>query len=386
MFSNRLPHSLEENDLWRALSRKRAQRHEILDLTASNPTRVGLELPREAILDALASPEALSYEPTPLGLSSARRAVASYYHGHGKRLSPDDIVLTSSTSEAYSFLFKLLCEPGDSVLVPRPSYPLHELLASLEAVESVSYPLDLGVPDSLPPRCRAVVAVHPNNPTGSHVSPAHAERMLTLSATEDVALIADEVFLDYAFARSSEIESFAGSDRGLVFVLSGLSKVAALPQMKLAWIVLAGASESRRAARDRLAHIADTYLSVGGPVQHAASRFLEIAPIIREAIQERLEQNLAALREEVDEVPAVSARPPAGGWYATLRLPAIIGSEAWAVDFLERGSVYLHPGDFFGFERDAHVVVSLLPPPEHFREAIRRVLGLVSDRVDSPGA
>ena len=384
MFSERLG-SLEENELWRVLSRKRAAGDDVFDLTESNPTRVGLTYPNDEILEALAQPEALTYEPSPPGHLTARQAVARYYFERGRDVSPDDIVLTAGTSEAYSFLFKLLCEPGDEVLVPRPSYPLFETLASLEAVEPVHYSLDDGPGDSLSPRCRAIVAVHPNNPTGSYVSDETAERLLTLSEENDVALIVDEVFLDYVIGRSAA-RSFAGAERGLVFVLSGLSKLAGLPQMKLAWIATGGATERRKEARTRLEHIADAFLSVGTPVQLAAPRFLELAPSIRERIRERVGENLGALEQTLQDVPEVTFPVPDGGWYATLRLPAIASSEEWAIDFLERASVYLHPGVLFGFERDSHVVASLLPTPGRFRIEIERVLGLVSDRVDSAGA
>ena len=383
MFSERLG-SLEENELWRVLSRKRAAGDDVFDLTESNPTRVGLTYPSDEILAALAQPEALTYEPAPKGHLIARQAVARYYFERDKDVAPDDIVLTASTSEAYSFLFKLLCEPGDEVLVPRPSYPLFETLASLEAVEPVPYSLDDGPGDSLSPRCRAIVAVHPNNPTGSYVSDETAERLVTLSEKNDVALIVDEVFLDYVIGRSAA-RSFAGAERGLVFVLSGLSKLAGLPQMKLAWIATGGATERCKEARTRLEHIADAFLSVGTPVQLAAPRFLELAPSIRERIRERVGKNLGALERALQEVPEVTFPVPDGGWYATLRLPAVASSEEWAIDFLERASVYLHPGVLFGFERDSHVVVSLLPRPGRFRIAIERLLRVVSNRVDSGG-
>ena len=384
MFSKRLG-SLEENELWRLLSRKRAVGDDVFDLTESNPTRVGLAYPNDEILAALAQPEALTYEPAPKGHLIARQAVARYYYQRGKDVSPDDIVLTAGTSEAYSFLFKLLCEPGDEVLVPRPSYPLFETLAALEAVEPVPYSLDHGPDDSLSPRCRAILAVHPNNPTGSYVSDETAERLMTLSEENDVALIVDEVFLDYAIGKSTG-RSFADADRGLVFVLSGLSKLAGLPQMKLAWITIGGSMERRREATSRLEHIADAFLSVGIPVQLATPRFLEIGSSIRERIRERVDENLGALERALQEAPAVTFPAPDGGWYATLRLPAVASSEKWAIDFLERASVYLHPGIVFGFERDSHVVASLLPPPGRFRIAIEKVLRVVSNRVNSAGA
>lgn len=387
MFSKRLRYSLEENELWRALALKRAAGDDVIDLTESNPTRVGLDYPDGAILTAIHRPEVSSYQPAPTGIVEARGAIARYYAERGKNVSPDDIVVTASTSEAYSFLFKLLCDPGDEILVPRPSYPLHEFLASLDAVAPVPYDVDFGVVEPLPPRCRAIVSVHPNNPTGSYVPRAQRERMLELSESGDVAVIMDEVFLDFRLGADEPRESFAGGDeRGLVFVLSGLSKLAGLPQMKLAWIVVAGSRARRREAIERLTHIADTYLSVGAPVQYATPTLLELAPSIRESILRRLGQNLSILTEEIPDAPEVSCAVPEGGWYAVLRLPAISSSEQWALGFLDQASVYLHPGTFFGFEQGAYAIVSLLPDPIRFREALRRVLGVVSDRVNSLGA
>ena len=383
MFSQRLG-SLEENELWRVLSRKRAAGDEVFDLTESNPTRIGLVYPSDEILGALVQPGALDYEPATQGHLTAREAVRHYYRERGKDVSTDDIVLTASTSEAYSFLFKLLCEPRDEVLVPQPSYPLFETLASLEAVEAVPYSVDDGPRASLSPRCRAIIAVHPNNPTGSYVSEETAERLVTLSRDNDVALIVDEVFLDYAL-RGATATSFAGAEEGLVFVLSGLSKLAGLPQVKLAWITIGGAPGRREEARRRLAHIADAFLSVGTPVQLATPRYLELASSIRERIRERVEENLSVVERAVEQVPEVTFPVPDGGWYCTLRLPAVASAEEWALDFLERASVYLHPGSFFGFERGSHVVVSLLPTPGRFRVAIERVLRVVSDRVHSSG-
>jgi aspartate/methionine/tyrosine aminotransferase len=384
MFSKRLG-SLEENELWRVLSLKRAAGDEIFDLTESNPTQIGLEYPSDAIVEALAQPGALTYEPAPQGHLTAREAVARYYRERGKNVSTDDIVLTAGTSEAYSFLFKLLCEPGDEVLVPQPSYPLFETLASLEAVVPVPYSLDHGPAEALSPRCRAILVVHPNNPTGSYVSEEAAERLVTLSRDNDVALIVDEVFLDYTL-RGTTATSFAGALEGLVFVLSGLSKLAGLPQMKLSWITIGGATARREEARRRLEHIADAFLSVGTPVQLAAPRFLELASGMRERIRERVEENLSFLEHAAQRVPEVTFPIPEGGWYAALRLPAVLSSEAWAIEFLERASVYVHPGDLFGFARDAHVVISLLAPPERLRTAFARVLDVVSDRVNSSGA
>jgi len=383
MFSNRLG-TLEESDLWRRLSAKRAAGDDVIDLTDSNPTRLRDAYPGEAILAALADASVLTYAPSPRGHPAARHAVAHYYRGHGKHVGAEDLVLTASTSEAYGFLFKLLCDPGDTVLVPRPSYPLFDTLARLEGVDSVPYTVEHGPPATLPPRCRAVLAVHPNNPTGEYVPDEVRERLLKLSENEEVALIVDEVFLDFPLRRAPAA-SFAGGDRGLVLTLSGLSKLAGLPQMKLAWIALGGARQRVDAARLRLDHIADAYLSVGPPVQHGTPRLLELAPGVRAHVRERAETNLLALERAIARVPEATLLLPEGGWYATIRLPAIESSEGWALDFLEHASVYVHPGSLFGFDGDAYVVVSLLPDTETFARAVGRVLGIVSDRVDSSG-
>ena len=389
MFSNRIRWGLDENALWREFEAKRSAGETIWDLTASNPTRVGISYPDGEILASLAAPEALVYTPDPKGTSCAREAVRSYYAGHDIDISKDALVLTASTSEAYGFLFKLLCDPGERVLVPRPSYPLFDFLTSLEGVMAVPYTLtfdgawliDFDELHTIGRDARALVAVHPGNPTGSYHSDADRERLLDLSEAHSLALIVDEVFLDYPF--SGTPRSFADADRGLVFVLSGLSKLAGLPQMKLAWIAVAGALEKRREALARLEHIADTYLSVGTAVQLAVPRLLELAPDLRRAIRSRTASNLEMLSREARAVPSISVLPVDGGWYQPVRLPAVASSEAWALDVLRQASVYLHPGLFFGFSQEAHVVVSLLTEPSVLEEGLARLLRIVADRVSS---
>ena len=330
MFSSRIRWGLGKNALWRELEAKRSAGETIWDLTASNPTRVGISYPDDEILASLAVPEALVYTPDPKGTSGAREA-PSYYSGHDIDVSKDALVLTASTSEAYGFLFKLLCDPGERVLVPRPSYPLFDFLTSLEGVMAVPYTLtfdgawliDFDELHAIGRDARVLVAVHPNNPTGSYLSGADRKRLLDLSESRSLALIVDEVFLDYPF--SGAPRSFADADRGLVFVLSGLSKLAGLPQMKLAWIAVAGALEKRREALARLEHIADTYLSVGTAVQLAAPRLLELAPDLRRAIRSRTASNLEMLSREARAVPSISVLPVDGGWYQPL-VPALATS------------------------------------------------------------
>ena len=292
MFSSRIRWGLGKNALWRELEAKRSAGETIWDLTASNPTRVGISYPDDEILASLAVPEALVYTPDPKGTSGAREAVSSYYSGHDIDVSKDALVLTASTSEAYGFLFKLLCDPGERVLVPRPSYPLFDFLTSLEGVMAVPYTLtfdgawqiDFDELHAIGRDARVLVAVHPNNPTGSYLSGADRKRLLDLSESRSLALIVDEVFLDYPF--SGAPRSFADADRGLVFVLSGLSKLAGLPQMKLAWIAVAGALEKRREALARpRAHRRHLFVRRDGgaagraPASRACTRFASSHPL-----------------------------------------------------------------------------------------------------------
>ena len=392
-FSHRIPFEPEENDLYREWQRKRAARDRLWDLTASNPSALGFDYPEAGILESLSAPAALHYAPDPKGLESARRAVAQYYLGRGATVSSEDVFLTSGTSEGYSLSFKLLGDPSDPILVPQPSYPLFDTLAALDALSPTPYRLDLqgssgawridfDALEGLAPDASAIVAVHPNNPTGSFVAPGDAERLLDIAKRHGLPLIVDEVFLDYVLSDETP-RSFARARRGLVLVLSGLSKLAGLPGLKLAWIALAGEPALRDEASRRLEHIADAYLSVGTPVQQALPRLLELGARVRQQILERVRANRKSLERVVPSVPAVSLLPVQGGWYQPLRLPAISSSEAWALEILREVSVYVHPGLFFGFAREAYVVVSLLPQPRELEQGMERLLKLVGDRVDS---
>ena len=383
MFSSRLAWDTRPNRISEALHARRERGGEVLDLTESNPTRAGLlAAPAEEIAAALAVPRAAFYEPTPEGAPEARAAVSAYYAARGVTVEPDRILLTASTSESYAWLFKLLANPGDEVLVPRPSYPLFEFLASLECVRVVHYPLlyhdgwqlDFGALESLlGPRTRAIVLVNPNNPTGSFLKRAEWTRLVELCRRHSLAVICDEVFADFAFEPDeNRVATLASGGDVLTFSLSGLSKVCGLPQMKLGWMVVSGPDPQRREALDRLSLIADTYLSVGTPVQLAAPRLLSLAAQFQDALRTRLRDNLTLLRACVAAHPDVRLLAVEGGWYATLRLPRVRSEEEWVLALLDRG-VLAQPGFFYDFESEAYLILSLLPPPETFAPGCRRL-------------
>jgi len=380
-FSSRSGVDLTPNPLAAALARFGDR--PLLDLTLSNPTRASIPYDGDAILSALARPGALVYEPAPFGLASAREAVAQDLSAHGPRVDPARVVLTASTSEAYAFLFKLLCDPGDEVLVPRPSYPLFEHLARLESVEAVPYRLaydgawhvDLpSVRAAISERTRAVVTVSPNNPTGSYLKTSELAEVAALG----LPIVSDEVFARYPLRTDpARARSALEADQALVFALGGLSKLAALPQAKLAWMAVCGERARVEAALARLEVIADAFLSVAGPVQHALPALLTSRAVAEEAIRERTIRNVAWLASAVAG-SAVSLLDAEGGWYATLRLPRTRDEQAWALAFLEQDGVHVHPGHFFDFDDEAYVVVSLLTPEATLREASQRILARVA--------
>ena len=369
----------------RARSRERQQGPAVLDLTVSNPTEAGIPYDAERILSALADPRALVYEPHSFGLWRAREAVAREVSAlAGRPVDPDHVVLTASTSEAYAFLLKLLCDPGDEVLVPQPSYPLFEHLGAFEAVRLVPYPLaydgawhiDLdGLRRAIGPRARAVLVVNPNNPTGSFLK----RQELAALAALGLPIVSDEVFASYVLtgdsARTRSVLEADGASGALLFSMGGLSKLAGLPQMKAAWTVVAGPEPLRREALARLELIADTFLSVGTPVQHALPTLLATRASAHDAIAQRTKRNLETLRAALTqaESPATLLRVE-GGWYATLRLPRTRTEETWVLDLLENDSVYVHPGAFFEFPEEAFIVLSLLTPEPTFAEGITRLI------------
>lgn len=377
-FSARTAWELGENALTARVRERRARGEEVVDLTLSNPTACGFEYEREALLEPLGVAEALEYEPVPFGLERARGAVAEYYREHGAEVPVENICLTTSTSEAYSYLFRLLCDPGDEVLVARPSYPLFEFIARLDWVILREYPLhyDPGASahsahawtidfealrDAITERTRAIVVVHPNNPTGNYVSGAERAELEELCAERGIALIVDEVFLDYAIG-GAETRSFAaGESRALCFVLSGLSKVCALPQMKLSWIVARGPKELLNAAMERLEVVADTFLSVNAPTQAALPSWLRGRGGLQRQIAERVRGNLAALDARLRGTQAARLAVE-GGWTAVLRVPREVEGRAFTEAALDRG-VLVQPGEFYGLP-EGRVVVSLLSVPE----------------------
>ena len=364
LFARRTNWNLTTNAYTRAMEEHRREGKELLDLTASNPTTVGLHYQRDEILRALANPQALIYEPSAQGLLSAREAIAGYYAERGIEISPDDLFLTTSTSEGYSFLFRLLCEPGDAVLVPTPSYPLFDFLADLQDVRLAPYELvydhgwqmdfhSLEQAAKNSSQCKAVLVVHPNNPTGSFVKPAEGIQLERFCSQKHLAIIADEVFLDYSLHEPGFF-SFAGLNANarsdaLIFTLSGLSKIAGLPQMKVAWIAVSGPDELKREALNRLEIIADTYLSMNAPVQWAIPAMLEERAGIQRQLMARIRANLAELDRQLAGQKLCTRLAVEGGWYAILRVPVTRSDEELAIALLRRTGVLVQPGHFYDF-------------------------------------
>jgi aspartate/methionine/tyrosine aminotransferase len=385
MFSRRTDWELTPNRLTRAQHELLAAGGDVLDLTVSNPTRADLHYDSEVILQALANPKAMDYDPQPKGLRSAREAVAGYYRKHNE-VDPESIVLTTSTSEGYSYVLRLLCNGGDEILVPKPSYPLFEFLADLQDVKLVPYPLlyDHGwqidfpsLNEALTSRTRAVVVVHPNNPTGSFVADDERRALNHFCRQNHLALIVDEVFLDYA--HDAELRAtFANNRDVLTFTLSGLSKISGLPQMKLAWIVTSGPDEQVATALARLEVIADTYLSMNAPIQLAAPVLLQQSYSIQPQLMERVHTNLRELDSRLAQQQTCRRLAVEGGWYAVLRVPATQSDDDWAIEILRQLSVLVHPGHFYDFPGDGYLIISLITPPDDFCRGIEQVLKLMN--------
>ena len=385
MFSRRFSTDFRQNQMSALLEEKKQQGRETIDLTLSNPTRAGFSYPKREILASLADSWTLSYEPHARGLGEARQAVVDYYRARRKSLSREDVLLTTGTSEAYAFLMKLLTDPGDNLLVPRPSYPLFEFLAAGEGVELTPYTLVYEkswrvlveeIPDLVNARTRALIVVNPNNPTGSFISKKEWSALRKIAAESSLALICDEVFCDYNLHDGIDgVVDLDGEDV-LTFVLSGLSKVLGLPQLKLGWIVTTGPAHYRIQARQRLELIADTFLSVGSPVQHAAPALMRLRPLIQSQILQRLQGNLQSLTEILDDSPVMSLGV-GGGWYAVLRMPPHLSDEEWALKLLLEHDVSVHPGYLYDFAEESLLVVSLIPRESIFREGLRRLAGCV---------
>jgi alanine-synthesizing transaminase len=382
MISSRLPKNLEANPLARALYAKRRAGAAIFDLTETNPTRVGFTYPKE-LLATLADGRALEYDPQPLGLWSARAAVAADFRRRGIVISADRVALTSSTSEAYALLFKLLCDAGDAVLVPQPSYPLFEHLTRLESVTAIPYALEFqgswridieSLTAAATDRVRAVLIVSPNNPTGSFLHRDDLEAISHLAVARRWAIIGDEVFADYPLDPAAGATNVLAGAEVPTFSLGGLSKSAGLPQLKLGWIGFGGPSAAVDAALAAYELIADTYLSVSTPVQSAAAELIEHGAAIRAQILARVRRNLESLRNLAAGHPAFGVLPVEGGWSAVIEVPKLRSEEALVLELLDKDDVLVHPGYFFDFDREAYVVVSLIVEPSAFDRAIARVL------------
>jgi alanine-synthesizing transaminase len=388
MFSDRTNWKLTRNRLTEALEEARSSGARVLDLTISNPTRAGLHYDEAKILASLASSQAMDYNPQPKGLAMARAAVADYYRSAQgiSDFDPEALILTTSTSEGYSFVFRLLCNPGDEILVPKPSYPLFEFLADLQDVKLIPYPLiyDHGwqmdfhsLQKAVTERTRAVVVVHPNNPTGSYVQSQERDALNSFCRDHELAIIADEVFLDYALDGVRR-QSFAANQDALTFTLSGVSKISALPQMKVAWIAASGPASELEAALARLEVIADTFLSMNAPIQWAAPALLEQRESIQRQLLDRVGGNLAELDRQLAAQKTCQRLSVEGGWYAVLRVPIIQSDEDLAVALLKQKSVLVHPGHFYDFPNDGFLVLSLISQEAEFAEGIRGVLESLS--------
>jgi alanine-synthesizing transaminase len=394
-FSRRTDWNTEESDLAIAHRSRLAKGLPTIDLTASNPTRCGFVYPDDLLI-SLTDPAAFDYDPDPKGALGAREAVSGYYADHGVAVDPAQVVLTTSTSETYAYLFKLLCDPGDETLVPQPSYPLFDYLADAEVVRLVAtsliydhgWQLDLeSLRRAVTERTRAVILVHPNNPTGHFTKREEAVALAEICQEFGLALIVDEVFLDYALESAAE-GSFAGRELGVpIFVVSGISKIVGLPQMKVAWLAASGPGSQE--AMNRLEVLADTYLSMNAPVQRALPVWLRDRDKMQSQIRARVRENLAELDRQLGEQPAgqilVNRLPVEGGWYAVLRIPAFQQDEDTARELLDLG-VWVHAGYFFGMGRSGWLVLSLLGTLAEFATGIAIILRYLGANQESNGA
>jgi aspartate/methionine/tyrosine aminotransferase len=383
MFSKRTGWPLTPNRFTLAHRQLQAAGASILDLTVSNPTNAGIVYDTKAILESLRDQRAMDYDPQPKGLLSARQAVAAYYlEDHDVTVDPESLVLTTSTSEGYSYILRLLCNPGDEVLVPKPSYPLFEFLADLNDVKLVPYSLiyDHGwqidfdsLTEAATGRTEAVVMVHPNNPAGSFVTSSERTAINQFCRDRKLALIVDEVFLDYAHDGIHR-DTFAGTRDALTFTLSGLSKISGLPQMKLAWIAATGPPDQVHAAIERLEVIADTYLSLNAPIQLACGVLLSERKKLQPQLLERVRKNLEELDLQLAGQRSCTRLRGEGGWYVVLRVPVTRSDEDLAVDLLKDRSLLVHPGHFYDFAQEGHLILSLITPPTFFCDGVRRML------------
>jgi aspartate/methionine/tyrosine aminotransferase len=384
MFAARTNWNLKPNRLAEALERHKSSGRRLLDLSASNPTECGFKYDAPAIMRALCAPASLQYHPDSKGLNSARQSVSDYYAEHGEWVSVDDLILTASTSEAYSFIFRLLCNAGDELLIPTPGYPLFDFLADVNDVKLIRYSLfyDHGwhidvhaLKQAITPRTRGIIVVHPNNPTGHFTKLGETAQLNQICAEHRIAIIADEVFLD--FSLDARQKSFAANAGALTFTMSGISKISGLPQMKFAWLAVSGPQDIKREALARLEMIADTYLSLNAPIQLAAPVLLRTRAPFQQQIMDRVRNNLAELDLQLARNPHVSRLAVEGGWYVVLRIPATRPDEELAIGLLDKHDVYLHPGHFYDFPGDGYLVVSLITPEQDFSQGTQQLLSVL---------
>ncbi len=384
MFADRTNWNLDANRLSEALARHRAIRRPLLDLTASNPTECGFDYDRPAIMRALSDADALDYKPGPKGLETARQAVAAYYAARSNEVSIENILLTTSTSEAYSFVFRMLCNPGDELLIPTPSYPLFEFLADIQDVKLMRYPLVYdyhwqidfhALEQAITSRTRGAIVVHPNNPTGHFCKPEDLTRLNEVCSARQMALIADEVFLDFVLTGAQPL-SFATNTGALTFTMSGLSKISGLPQMKTAWLITTGPEHLRKQALARLEVIADTYLSMNAPMQLATPVFLEQRRGFQKQLMTRVRRNLSELDRQLAGQKSCSRLKMEGGWNTVLRVPATRSDEELAIELLATRDVYAHPGHFYDFPSNGYLIVSVITPEPEFAKGIERLLSI----------
>jgi alanine-synthesizing transaminase len=388
MFSKRTAWNLEPNPLSEALANRLSSGKPVIDLTESNPTKCGFYFEAEQILGALSDPASLHYDPVPQGLLPARNAVADYYRARGCAINVNDIFLTTSTSEAYSFLFRTLCNPGDEVLIPQPGYPLFNFLADIQDVATVRYPLiyDYGwqidfhaLQRAITPRTRGVIVVNPNNPTGHFCKADDMDRLNQLCLERELTLIADEVFLDFSVGEDL-LPSFASNNKALTFTMSGLSKISGLPQMKVAWLIATGPQALKQQAVARLEMIADTYLSMNTPMQLALPVLVELRHNFQQQCAERTRSNLAQLDKLVSTQKLCTRLNLEGGWYAILRVPVTGSDEELALELLNTHGVYVHPGHFYDFPNDGYLVVSLITPELPFAAGMEALVHLIDEK------
>jgi aspartate/methionine/tyrosine aminotransferase len=382
MFAKRTNWNLEPNRLSAALAAHRAAGKPVIDLTVSNPTECEFQYDAQSILSALSNPAALNYEPNPRGLEVARRAVAQYYAERGAAVSNHDIFLTTSTSEAYSYVFRTLCNPDDELLIPAPSYPLFEFLADIQDVRLARYPLvyDYGwqidfhaLEQAITPRTRGVIVVHPNNPTGHFCKPEEMRKLNEICSARGIAIFADEVFLDFGL-KGKQPATFAANSGALTFTMSGLSKICGLPQMKAAWLIVSGPEPYKTAALSRLEVIADTYLSMNAPIQLAVPAFLGQRREFQRQLLARVNENLSELDSQIARQKSCSRLEVEGGWNAVIRVPATRSGDDLALELLATKGVYVHPGHLYDFTSEGHVIVSLIVPAQDFARGLDLLL------------